>query len=182
MGTPKALLQFRGQTFIEGLIDRLQSQCDPVIVVLGHDAERIRPASNRATLVTVNSNYTLGMLSSLQCGFRALHGEVSYAVFTLVDHPNPSPATIAAVLNAPPSPVVIPRFEGRKGHPVRLARAVIGELLALSPTAKPTDVLYRHVAATRFLDTDDAGVVDDIDDRAAYDEFMARSGESKAGV
>lgn len=85
-------------------------------------------------------------------------------------------------MNAPPAPVVIPRFRGRKGHPVRISRAVIEELLALPPGSRPTDVLYRHAGATRFLDTDDPGVVDDIDDRAAYDELMARYGESKAGV
>jgi molybdenum cofactor cytidylyltransferase len=178
MGTPKALLQFRGQTFIEGLIARLQVHCAPVVVVLGHDAERIRCEMGPAAQVVVNRNYTLGMLTSLQCGLRALPEQVSYAVFTLVDHPDPAGATIAAVVNAPPAPVVIPRFEGRKGHPVRLSRVVIEELLALPPGAKPTDVLYRHVDATRFLDTADPGVVDDIDDRAAYDELMARSGES----
>jgi len=185
MGTPKALLQFRGQTFLDGLIARLQTQCDPVIVVLGHDAGRIRSeiawvSVRVAARVVVNSNYALGMLTSLQCGLRALPEQISHAVFTLVDHPDPSESTIAAVVNAPPSPVVIPRFQGKKGHPVRLSRTVIEELLALPSGAKPTDVLYRHVAATRFLDTDDPGVVDDIDDRAAYDELMARCGESKA--
>jgi molybdenum cofactor cytidylyltransferase len=175
MGTPKALLPFRGQTFLEGLVNRLQVHCDPVIVVLGHDADRIRSAIPAATKVTVNPNYALGMLTSLQCGLRAIPGSISHAVFTLVDHPNPAGDTILSVVNAPPAPVVIPRFEGRKGHPVRLSRAVIEELLALPPGAKPTDVLYRHVADTRFLDTGDPGVVDDIDDRAAYDEFMARS-------
>jgi molybdenum cofactor cytidylyltransferase len=186
MGTPKALLQFRGQTFLDGLIARLQTQCDPVIVVLGHEADSIRrsiPAAIAAAVrIVVNPNYPLGMLSSLQAGLRALPEEVLHAVFTLVDHPNPAGATIAAVVDAPAAPVVIPRFEGRKGHPVRLSRPVIGELLALPPGAKPTDVLYRYVAATRFLDTDDSGIVDDIDDREAYDEFMARCGESKAGV
>ena len=182
MGTPKALLPFRGQTFLDGLIARLQILCDPVIVVLGHDADRIRPAITAPVRIVVNPNYPLGMLSSLQCGLRAVPEEAPYAVFTLVDHPNPAAATIAAVVQAPPAPVVIPRFEGRKGHPVRLSRTVIGELLALRPGAKPTDVLYRHVAATRFLDIDDSGIVDDIDDRAAYDEFMARCGESRARV
>ena len=178
MGTPKALLQFRGRTFLEGLIARLEIHCDPVIVVLGHDADRIRSATRLMTSgpvrVAVNADYALGMLTSLQCGLRAIPEHVLHAVFTLVDHPDPADATIAAVVNAPSAPVVIPRFAGRKGHPVRLSRAVIEELLALPPTARPTDVLYRHLAATQFLDTDDAGVVDDIDDRAAYHELLAR--------
>jgi molybdenum cofactor cytidylyltransferase len=182
MGTPKALLEFRGRTFLGGLVARLQTQCDPVIVVLGHDADRIRPSVPAPASVVVNPNYALGMLTSLQCGLRALPEHSSYAVFTLVDHPNPADTTIVAVVSASPAPVVIPRFQGEKGHPVRLSRGVITELLALPPEAKPTDVLYRYVAATRFLDTDDVGVVDDIDDQAAYDELMTRSGEFKAGL
>lgn len=178
MGAPKALLHFRGQTFLDGLIARLEAHCHPVIAVLGHDAERIRSAVAAAADYVVNPNYALGMLSSLQCGLRALPEPVSDAVFTLVDHPDPAGTTIAAVVNEPAAPVVIPRFEGRKGHPVRLSRAVIEELLALPPTARPTDVLYRHIAATRFLDTGDPGVVDDVDDPAAYHAFLARAGKA----
>jgi molybdenum cofactor cytidylyltransferase len=116
------------------------------------------------------------MLTSLQCGLRALPQFCSHALFTLVDHPNLSDQTIQAVNTAPAAPVVIPRFAGRKGHPVRLSRDVIHELLALPLDARPTDVLYRYVSATRFLDLDDPGIVDDIDDRAAYQELLTRAG------
>ena len=177
MGTPKALLPFRGETFLNGLIRKLRGHCDPVIVVLGHGAEVIRAATLQdAAWFVMNPHYALGMLTSLQCGLRAVPVECSHTVFTLVDHPNPADATIAAVCGADAAPVVIPRFEGRKGHPVRLSRMVMDELLALPSSAKPTDVLYRHLAETRFLDLDDAGVVDDIDDRGAYEELLARAG------
>jgi molybdenum cofactor cytidylyltransferase len=175
MGTPKALLQFSGRTFLDGLTARLAMHCDPVIVVLGHEADRIRSGMNGTARVVVNPNYAQGMLTSLQCGLRTIPQNATHAVFTLVDHPNPADETVAAVVNAPQAPVVIPRFAGRKGHPVRLSRAVIDELLALPSDAKPTDVLYRHLDATRFLDTDDPGVVDDVDDREAYHELLTRA-------
>jgi len=173
MGAPKALLPFRGETFLDGLIAKLSRHCDPVVVVLGHRAEEIRAAAKRNARFVINQHYAQGMLNSLQCGLRDLS---SAALFTLVDHPNASDATIAAVLNASEAPVVIPRYRGKKGHPVRLSRAVIDELLALSPAAKPTDVLYRHIDATHFLDLDDPGIVDDIDDPRAYSELLARAG------
>ena len=174
MGTPKALLRFRGQTFLDGLAGKLQVHCNPVIVVLGHNADSIRAATDRPVQFVLNPDYPLGMLTSLQCGLRAVPEHCPYALFTLVDHPNPSDASVAAVATAPPASVVIPRFGTSKGHPVRLSRTVIGELLDLPPTAKPTDVLYRHLDDTLFLDTGDAGVVDDIDDPAAYEELLAR--------
>lgn len=173
MGTPKALLPFRGETFLDCLIAKLHRYCDPVIVVLGSRAGDIRAASRRDARFVVNENYTQGMLTSLQRGLREV--PTTTALFTLVDHPNPSDTTIAAVVSAPDAPVVIPRYAGKKGHPVRLARPVIDELLALPPTAKPTDVLYRHVDATRFLDLEDPGIVDDIDDPRAYSELLERT-------
>jgi molybdenum cofactor cytidylyltransferase len=179
MGTPKALLPFHGRTFLDGLIARLEVHCDPVMVVLGHEAGRIRAAITGTPLVAVNADYPLGMLSSLQCGLRALPAGTPYVVFTLVDHPDPADSTIAAVVKAPPAAVVIPRFQSVKGHPVRLSRGVIGELLALPPDAKPSDVLHRHLDATHFIDTTDRGVVDDVDDRAAYHELLARVGQAQ---
>jgi molybdenum cofactor cytidylyltransferase len=174
MGTPKALLPFRGETFLDGLIGKLQRYADPVIVVLGHDAETIRSGVQRDARFVTNTNYAQGMLTSLQCGLRAV--DSAHAIFTLVDHPNASDSTIGEVLNAPEAPIVIPRFRGKKGHPVRLHRTVIDELLALPITGKPTDVLYRHVDATQFLDLDDCGIVDDIDDVQAYQDLLARAG------
>jgi CTP:molybdopterin cytidylyltransferase MocA len=42
MGSPKALLRYRGQTFLDTLISLFAARCSPVIVVLGADADRIR--------------------------------------------------------------------------------------------------------------------------------------------
>ncbi|MBC8166751.1 MAG: NTP transferase domain-containing protein, partial [Bryobacteraceae bacterium] len=42
MGTPKALLEFAGETFLNRLIGLFEQHCAQVIVVLGYDAERIR--------------------------------------------------------------------------------------------------------------------------------------------
>jgi len=176
MGRPKALLPFQGETFLDGLIDKLSRHCDPVIVVLGHRPEEVRGGVRSAAQFVINADYARGMLTSLQCGLRAVPPDCARVVFTLVDHPNPNAATLAAIIQAPDAPVVIPRFAGRKGHPVRLSREVAGQLLDLPPDAKPTDVLYRHLAATRFLDLDDPGVVDDIDDPQAYEELLERAG------
>ena len=40
MGTPKALLEYRGETFVDRLVRVLGAVCDPVIVVLGYHARR----------------------------------------------------------------------------------------------------------------------------------------------
>jgi nicotine blue oxidoreductase len=46
MGTPKALLDFRGETFLGRLMRVLGGACDPVIVALGYHADQIRAAAS----------------------------------------------------------------------------------------------------------------------------------------
>ena len=74
MGTPKALLLIENETFLDRMIRLFSEVCDPVIVVLGHNAEQIRSEIQRASQVSfvVNPDPERGMLSSLQCGLEAL--------------------------------------------------------------------------------------------------------------
>ncbi len=169
MGSPKALLEYEGETFLDRWIRLFASVCDPVIVVLGFDADRIlsqirRPAE--ATFV-LNPDPARGMLSSLQTGLRAVPAAAERVLFTLVDHPRVSASTIAAVAAAT-APVVIPVYDEERGHPVSIARRIMEEILALGPEASPKDVMHRHKHETDFLNAGDPGVLADIDDPESY--------------
>jgi len=172
MGSPKALLEYRGATFLDTLAGLLAERCVPVIVVLGAGAEVIRARATRPARFVVNPNWPAGMTTSLQCGLRAVPAEAEGVLFTLVDHPAVSPATLDALL-APPraegAPLIrVPRFEGRRGHPIWFSRELIPEFLALPETGAAREVVRRHAAVTEFLDTADPGILADIDDAAAY--------------
>jgi len=180
MGSPKALLLYQGQTFLDTLISLFAPRCSPVIVVLGANADEIRSglsyptscsASFDATFV-INPDYRTGQTSSMQCGLRAVPTGAEGVLFTLTDHPAVAASTIDA-LAAPPRPLIrVPRFEGRRGHPVWFSRALIAEFLALPAHGAARDVVYSHVNETEYLDVDDAGIVADIDDPAAYRELI----------
>lgn len=170
MGAPKALLDYRGETFLDRLIGCLAPYCSPVIAVLGAGAEEIRPRIARPARVAVNMEWPAGQLSSLQCGLRALDGP-SDVLFTLVDHPAVRPETVARIV-AGPGLLRIPRFAGRRGHPVWFSAELIPEFLALPPDAAARDVVNRHADRIVYLDVDDPGVARDIDDPAAYRELL----------
>jgi molybdenum cofactor cytidylyltransferase len=74
MGRDKALLPYRGRTFLETIIHTLrEAGIERVAVVLGHHAEEIRRAANLEGVETVvNPDYQRGQTSSLQAGLRAL--------------------------------------------------------------------------------------------------------------
>ena len=169
MGFPKALLEFRGETFLDRLIHRLSAACAPVIVVLGAEADRIRAglrAADRAVIVR-NPDYLQGQITSMQCGLRSVPADARAILFTLVDHPNPAPETIAA-LTAHTGPITIPRHTGRRGHPILLSSRLIPEFLALDASESARTVLTRHAAGIEYLEVDDPGILDDVDDPEAY--------------
>jgi molybdenum cofactor cytidylyltransferase len=168
MGFPKALLAYHEETFLDTLIGRFATNCSPVIVVLGADAERICRETNRPATYVTNANYLAGMTTSLQCGLRAVPDSAEGVLFTLVDHPSVSLSTLAALLTSPRPFLRVPRFAGKRGHPIWFSRELIPEFLAIPHGGAANAVVHRHSSATEFLDLDDPGIVADIDDPEAY--------------
>ncbi len=169
MGSPKALLPYRGEIFLDTLTGLFTARCSPVIVVLGAAADEIRARALRPATFVTNPDFALGQTTSMQCGLRAVPGDAAGVLFTLVDHPAVAPETIEALLDAGSGALLrVPRYHGRRGHPIWFSRALIPEFLALPATAAARDVVRRHADDTEFLDVEDSGVVDDIDDPAAY--------------
>jgi CTP:molybdopterin cytidylyltransferase MocA len=178
MGRPKALLPFRGGTFLSVLADTFQPFCDRVIAVFGFDGENAARLAPPGVEVAINTRYREGMLTSLQAGLRtaglSADGTGPGAVlFTLVDHPAIRPATIAALVAAD-APIAIPRMGDRRGHPVLMRREIAIEYLAEPSTAKVRDVIDRHADTIRYVPVDDPGINDDIDNPALYEALLAR--------
>jgi molybdenum cofactor cytidylyltransferase len=173
MGTPKALLKFQNETFLDRMLRLFSNVSNPVIVVLGHQSSQIRSGIARSAdaIFTVNPDPERGMLSSLQCGLTALPAETEAVMFTPVDHPNLQPATLeklAALFQAHRAPVIVPTYEGQHGHPVCIERALAHELLALPPSAMASDVIHRYVGQTSYIEVNDPAVTTDVDDPEAY--------------
>ena len=179
MGSPKALLRYGQETFLDTLTALLGRRCAPVIVVLGAHAAEIRAASTRPATFAVNPDYALGMSTSLQCGLRAVPPDADGVLFTLVDHPAVAAATVDALLRpllAPLAPmdasrrplVRVPRYRAKRGHPIWFSRQLIPEFLALPAAGPARDIVARHVDRTEYLDLDDPGIVADIDSPEDY--------------
>ena len=118
MGTPKALLRFQNETFLDRLIRLFSTVASPVIVVLGHQSDQIRSGIERASEATfaVNPDPERGMLSSLQCGLKTLPaGTEAVMMFTPVDHPNLQGSTLeklARLFETEGAPVIVPTYDG----------------------------------------------------------------------
>jgi CTP:molybdopterin cytidylyltransferase MocA len=176
MRTPKALLDYRGETFVDRLIGLFAARTNPVIVVLGGNAAEIRAAARRPARFVLNPDYESGMLGSLQCGLRAVPPQASGVLFTLVDHPAVAGSTLDALLSPAGGALLrVPRYRAKRGHPIWFQPSLIAEFLAPPAGATARDIVAAHAAETDYLDLDDPGVVTDIDDPAAYRELIGAS-------
>jgi molybdenum cofactor cytidylyltransferase len=127
----------------------------------------------RARLV-INPDPDRGQLSSLQTALAEVPHDAAGFLFTPVDCPTVREDTIATLLDAlhkDGTLFTIPRYRGRRGHPVCAKNSVIAEFLALPATAETRVVVNRHEERIGYIDLDDAGVLADVDDLAAYREI-----------
>jgi CTP:molybdopterin cytidylyltransferase MocA len=174
MGRPKALLTFRGRTFLENILEAIsQSSIKETYVVLGHHREAIE-RSVRLPSVVFNPDYEQGMITSLQAGIRALPREITGSFLFLVDHPLVETATIEAMIPIlAPDRIVQPTFGGRRGHPVLLGVEVLEEILQL-PVSQGADAVVRRDPRRIFeVAVNTAGILVDVDTPEEYQRLQA---------
>jgi CTP:molybdopterin cytidylyltransferase MocA len=168
------MLPFRNGTFLSVLSETLSEFCSPVYGVFGCDGPALSAAAPSSVRPVLNPQYEAGMLTSLQAGLRSLDlTRAPRILFTLVDHPAISSATVAALL-ASQAPIAIPRFEGRRGHPVVIASEIACEFLAEPATAKVRNTIDRHASEIEYIEVPDPAICDDIDDPALYRQLLQR--------
>ena len=163
MGFPKALLPYQGTTFLEHLVVVLTGQVDPLIVVSG-----AVELSTRARVI-VNKDWRLGQLSSLLCGLCELPAEAEGALVALVDHPCIDRALVARLIaefEAHHPPLLIPTYNGRRGHPMIFNRALFPELMAAPLDLGARVVVHRHEPL--LVPVDNEGILHDLDDPETY--------------
>jgi len=185
MGRPKALLPIDGVRFIEKIVSSFQStKVGKILVVLGHKAEEMRQKiADLPVLIVVNNEYKKGQLSSLVAAIRDIQSRQSSAeldgiLVHLVDHPYVNPILVDVMIDRfyeSKKLIVVPRYHGRRGHPVIFSRSLFSELLnaALDQGAKA--VVHAHQKDTLEIDTEDEGVTIDIDTPEEYRQFVKES-------
>ena len=176
MGRPKALLPIDGVRFVEKIVSTLKStDVGNIIVVLGHNAEEIRrKIRNLPVTILINHDYKQGQLSSLQVAIRHLESSgspVDGILVHLVDHPYIEAKLVNLMIDRfyeTKKLIVVPRFQDRRGHPVIFARALFSELLAAGTDQGAKPVVRAHRDDTLEIDTNDKGVLIDIDTPEEY--------------
>ncbi len=180
MGTPKALLDFRGQPFVVRVLEALEAlDLKPRVVVLGIDAPRIRPVvAAHDCLVLENPNVASGPIGSLRTALATLKPlRPSGLVAWPVDLPHVRITTIERLLEAyrrSGAPAVVPAFADRRGHPVIWSRALFEELETSEAASRhgARAVLSAHEPELVVVAVDDPAVIDDLNTPEDYERLV----------
>ncbi|MES2697241.1 MAG: nucleotidyltransferase family protein [Verrucomicrobiota bacterium] len=140
MGTPKQLIPLDGKPLLVRAVEAaLASPAWPVVVVLGANAEKIRPILARLpVLVTENPAWSEGMASSIRAGVTTLQQfsrSLDGALIALCDQPAFSAETISRLVAAQQTTgrsIVAARYAGRHGAPAFFLREHFPTLTALT--------------------------------------------------
>jgi len=173
MGTPKALLDAGGMSFLARILSSLrEGGAGPLFVVVRDMADpAAREARDHGGEPILNPDPSTGPVSSLQAGIRSLSDEAAAVLFAPVDHPLFSPETVRALIRGfveTQAPLVVPAFEGWRGHPVLFGRVLFPELLEEDLPEGARTVVRRYLGERLQLPVDDPGILADLDTPEEY--------------
>jgi len=169
MGSPKALLPYQGRPFLEHLLEVTSHRNIGVRrVVLGAHAEPIAKAIDlKADEIVINHEWEKGQLSSIQAALRSLPPGTDGMLLCLIDHPLISSALVQDLIEQfykTKRPIVLPVYEGRRGHPVIFSASLYNELFRAPLETGARAVVWAHSAEIEEFRTNEEGCVLNLND------------------
>ena len=146
----KLLKRIDGETLIERVVSTVQgSSVDRVIVVTGHDAQRMADALKGLECeIVFNRRYAEGMSSSIKAGVSAVRNWAEAVLILPADVALVTSRTIDVVLRKyrrGATRIVVASHEGRGGHPILFSRELFEEIMAIDEeTQGLRAVVSRH--------------------------------------
>lgn len=165
----KLLLRLGDRNILEhSVAAAVEARVGDVFVVTGrHNYGSV--LASYAVQVVPNPDYEEGMASSIRAGVKAAGPDASAFGILLADMPFIRPATITRLAKHLGSgAIVVPRVDGNPGHPVLFAERYRTDLLTLRGDVGARSVLQAHEENVVYVDTDDPGILQDIDTEEAY--------------
>jgi molybdenum cofactor cytidylyltransferase len=169
MGSPKALLPYQGRPFLEHLLEVTSHRNIGVRrVVLGAHAEPIAKAIQlEADEIVINEDWEKGQLSSIQAALRSLPPGTDGILLCLIDHPLISSLLVQDLIEQfykAKKPIVLPVYEGRRGHPVIFSASLYDELLRAPLETGARAVVWAHKSDVEEVRTNEEGCVLNLND------------------
>jgi molybdenum cofactor cytidylyltransferase len=162
LGFNKLCIKVDGQAVIRKTVQLFMEYSDGVIVVTGFERERIEhELDGLPVLFAYNSNHLEGMSSSVKAALPHLT-DTDGIFFHLGDKPFVSRDTIekTRAMFLQGSPIVLPVFNGVKGHPVLVSRLYLEEMATIQGDMGLRRLVERHSNEVTTVEGDEGAVID----------------------
>jgi CTP:molybdopterin cytidylyltransferase MocA len=173
MGSPKALLAWRGTTLLAYAVGELRQAGAPqVVVVLGLQHAEIEAAVTELAGATIvlNLDEASGRSGSIRIGATAVTDTATSVIIQSVDQP--CSAELLVQLFAAQADIAAPSRDGRRGHPLCFDGRLLGELRTVTEADQGLRaVVRRHEVLDVPVTTDT--VFWNLNDPQAYAEALA---------
>ena len=182
--TNKLLAQFNNTSFVQTIArNALEAELDEIIVVTGHEAERIEAEVSGLNVTCIlNKNFAQGLSSSLKVGVSALESDVDAVLILLADMPFITTDIIREVAasydHEYPDRILVPYHKGKRGNPVLWPRQYFSELTSLTGDQGARQLLRAYQNTIHKLDLGKEVLID-IDTPEAAEAFGIKGVDRK---
>jgi len=180
MGAANKLLEpVNGKPMMLHAVDAaLETSADPVIVVTGHEPERIREAiKGRAVTIAHNPDYSDGLSTSLRAALSVLGDDVEGVIVCLSDMPAVSSDHMSRLIGAfdpeASRSIIVPTVAGKRGNPVLWHRRFFTQMADISGDVGARHLIGENEESLFEAAMDDGAVLEDLDTPAALEAYRA---------
>ena len=180
MGGPNKLLaEIGGKPLVRIVVDAvLASRARPVIVVTGHQRDKVEAALAGLPVKFVhNPHFADGLGTSLKAGIAALPAEADGAIVCLGDMPQVDAALIDRLIGAfdpdHGALVVLPTIDGKRGNPVVWSRRFFPDLMAVEGDVGARYLIGRYTEAVAEVPLTGTAALTDVDTPEALEAVRA---------
>jgi molybdenum cofactor cytidylyltransferase len=177
--TNKLTAEIKGRPLVRTVVEQvLASQASPVIVVTGHEREKVEAALAGLSVQLVhNPRYAEGLGSSLKTGIVAVPQEADAAIVCLGDMPRVDAALINQLI-AGYDPergalVVVPVIDGRRGNPVLWSRRFFPDLMTVEGDIGARNLIGNYTEAVTEVPVTGNAAFTDVDTPESFSAVKA---------
>ncbi|NQW08277.1 MAG: NTP transferase domain-containing protein [Alphaproteobacteria bacterium] len=169
----KLLAEIDGTPMIRRVVDNvLSSKADPVVLAIGHEADRVRAALGGCPVIFAeNPDYADGLSTTLRTGLATLPTDIDGVVICLGDMPKISADVIDRMIAAfdpiEGRAIVVPTRRGKRGNPVLFAKRFFEDMGRVSGDTGARHLIGDHDDVVVEIEVDDDAVLLDVDTPAA---------------
>ncbi len=176
--TNKLLAQVNGKSLLKHvLINLTKSDVDQIVVVAGHESEKIAQQISGPSIKLINNaDFEKGLSTSIKAGIETIQSSCDAVLIMQADMPFVESNLFNQIISAfhNNDDIVIPRYKGQIGNPLLWSSKYFEQLKQLSGDKGAKQILNDYKGAISYVDVDNIGILVDIDEPNSLVYFQNR--------